>query len=346
MEQETPKKKKKNIFPIILIVIVLVAAFFGTQKYLYFQHHEDTDDAQIEGDVSPVLPRVPGYVTKLNITDNVKVNKGDTLVKLDDKDFIIKVNQAEAALENAMANVEVIKANTTAANANFETSKANYDAAKIKVWKATQDYNRYEKLLADKAVTQQQYDGIKSEYETANAQLEVAKKQMDATKRQNEATAEQIKYAQSNVTQKQADLDYAKLQLSYTVLLAPVSGTVSKKNVEVGQFVQAGQSLFAIVLDTEVWVIANFKETQLEKMKEGQTVDIKVDAYKNLKVQGVLNSFSAATGARFSLLPPDNASGNFVKIVQRVPVKIKIIADKETLGKLRPGMSLSVVVNF
>ncbi len=345
MEDNKPTKKKSKVMPIILIGIVAISAFFGIQKYIYAQHHEDTDDAQLEGDISPVLPRVSGFVTYLNISENAKVKQGDTVVKLDDRDYKIKVAQAQAALDNAIANVDVVKANTTASVANYETAKANLDATKIKVWKTTQDFKRYEKLLADKTITQQQFDAVKADNENAEAQVSVAKKQVDAAQRQDDAVAQQISLAQSIVAQRQADVDYAKLQLSYTAIIAPAGGIVSKKNIELGQYIQAGQSLFAIVIDSDVWVVANFKETQLQKMKEGQLVDITVDAFKDLKVQGVLHSFSAATGARFSLLPPDNASGNFVKVVQRVPVKIKIKADKETLNKLRPGMSVRVVVN-
>ena len=346
MEDNIPKKKKNKVMPIILIVIIALSAFFGIQKYIYSQHHEDTDDAQFEGDISPVLPRVSGFVTMLNVSDNMKVKEGDTLVKLDDRDYKIKLDQAQSALDNAIANVAVVKANNVASFANYETAKANLDAAKIKVWKATEDYKRYEKLLADKAITQKLFDDTKADKESIEAQLEVANKQVAAAQRQDDAAGQQISYAQSIVAQRQADLDFAKLQLSYTTLVAPVSGIVSKKNVELGQFVQAGQSLFAIVLDSDVWVVANFKETQLEKMKVNQTVDIVVDAYKDKKIEGYIHSFSAATGARFSLLPPDNASGNFVKVVQRVPVKIKLKADKEILNLLRPGLSVRVVVNI
>jgi membrane fusion protein (multidrug efflux system) len=346
MEDNIPKKKKNKVMPIILIVIIVLSAFFGIQKYIYSQHHEDTDDAQFEGDISPVLPRVSGFVTMLNVSDNMKVKEGDTLVKLDDRDYKIKLDQAQSALDNAIANVAVVKANNVASFANYETAKANLDAAKIKVWKATEDYKRYEKLLADKAITQKLFDDTKADKESIEAQVEVANKQVAAAQRQDDAAGQQISYAQSIVAQRQADLDFAKLQLSYTTLVAPVSGIVSKKNVELGQFVQAGQSLFAIVLDSDVWVVANFKETQLEKMKVNQTVDIVVDAYKDKKIEGYVHSFSAATGARFSLLPPDNASGNFVKVVQRVPVKIKLKADKEILNLLRPGLSVRVVVNI
>jgi membrane fusion protein (multidrug efflux system) len=346
MEEQTPKKKKNKILPIILVLIILSAAVFGIQKYIYFQHHEDTDDAQLEGDISPVLPRVSGYVTALNISDNQKVKAGDTLVKLDDREYKLKVSQAQAALDNATANVDVVKANAISSEAAYETAKANIESNKIKIWKATQDFNRYEKLLADKSITQQQFDAAKAEKESAESSLDVAKKQQEATQKQYQAAQQQIQYAQSIIAQRQADLDYAKLQLSYTTLIAPIGGIISKKNVELGQFVQSGQSLFAIVIDSDVWVVANFKETQLEKMKPGQVVDVKVDAFPDLKVQGTLSSFSAATGARFSLLPPDNASGNFVKVVQRVPVKILLTSSKEIISTLRPGMSVKVTINF
>lgn len=340
------KKKKKNIVPIILSVIILTGLVYGINKFLYYRHHEDTDDAQIEGDIHPIISRVGGYVNEIRFSENQAIKAGDTLVKLDDRDLQIRVLQAEAALQNAEANAEVIRSNVSGALAGLTSAQANVKQQKIKVWKASQDFQRYENLMKDKAITVQQYDAAKADKETAEAQLQVLMAQEQASQRQAESAQDQIKVAESTIAQKKAELNYAKLQLSYANIIAPAAGIVSRKNLQVGQFVQAGQTLFAIVSDTSLWVVANFKETQLNRMNIGQPVEVEVDAFKDQPIEGTLESFSGATGAKFALLPPDNATGNFVKVVQRVPVRIRIKANKDVAQKLRPGMSVKVSVSI
>ncbi len=347
MENTEQKKSKKKRAPLLILAIVLVsAAAFGINKYFYSLHHIDTDDAQVDADIHPMLARVSGYVEEIRFEENQHVNKGDTLVKLDDRDLQIKVQQAQAALENAIAGNSVAKANTGTAQANVSTASSNVEAAKVRVWKATQDFNRYENLLKDKAITQQQYDAAKAEKLTAEAQLEAANKQLTSSSMQGQATGQQVSVAQSLITQRQADLDFAKLQLSYATIIAPASGLASKKNIQMGQYINAGTPMFSIVSESGMYVVANFKETQLEKMKTGLPVEVKADAYPDQEIPGTVYSFSPATGAKFSLLPPDNATGNFVKVVQRVPVKIKLNTDKETMERLRAGMSVSVSVKI
>lgn len=342
---EAQPKKKRKIAPIVLAVLLLGGGTYAIRTYIWNKHHESTDDAQVEGSISPVLPRISGYVTSIRFEDNQQVHKGDTLITLDDRDLRIKVMQSEAALENAQANVEAVRANTGTAMAAIQTAQSNVELANVRVKKTQEDFARYDALVKQHAATQSQLDGVKADRDAALSQLDVAKKQLDATEKQNMAAVEQVKVAESVVKQRQADLDFAKLQLSYAVIVAPVDGVVSKKNVQNGQLVNAGQALFSVVNETDIWVVANFKETQLEKMIPGQSVDVHVDAFGELPVKGEVESFSGATGARFALLPPDNATGNFVKVVQRVPVKIKLTLDKELLSKLRPGLSVAVVVN-
>jgi membrane fusion protein (multidrug efflux system) len=342
----TEEKKKSKVLPFILLSIVAVGAIFGVRAYIFGMHHIETDDAQLEANISPVLPRISGYVNDIHFDDNQRVKKGELLIALDDRDLKIKVDQAKVAIESANAMVQVAKANLSSARANAEAVKANTESAQVRIRKATQDYNRYEKLLSEKSVTQQQFDAVKAEKETAEAQLELIRKQEEAAGVQANAMAEQVNVALTTVKQKQSDLDYANLQLSYASITAPQNGVVSRKNVQPGQFVQAGQPLFTVVNDSDVWVVANFKETQVASMKIGTDVDVVVDAFKNKTVKAYIASFSPATGARFSLLPPDNATGNFVKVVQRVPVKIRMKADKEMLQLLRPGLSVNVTVNI
>ena len=358
-EKEAPKKKSKG-FMIALIVLVLVGGTFGATKYIHGLHHEETDDAQIEADISPVIPRISGYVTEIRVKDNQVVKKGDTLVILDNRNELIQVEQAQAAYTAATNNLSVVQANTAASRTNIATYEANVgtvnaqiEEAKITLNRANQDYDRYANLIKDHSITQQQFDQAEATKQTAERQLQVLQAQKNAASRQtsaatsqSNATGQQVGVANATIQQRQADLDNAKLNLSYTVITAAESGHISKVNVQVGQFLQAGQSLFSVVLDTNPWVIANFKETQLEKMRVGQKVTVHVDAYPGHDFQAKLSSFSPATGARFALLPPDNASGNFVKVVQRLPVKIEFTDNDPLVKELRPGMNVDIDVHL
>ncbi len=345
MANTTEKKKSNKIIPIILGVIILVGGFFGIKEYIYFSNHVDTDDAQIDADISPVVSRVGGYVDSIYFEENQPVKEGELLVKLDDRDFKIKLEQAQAGKQSALASVNVSETVVSSTAANIATAKANVEAASAKAVKAAKDFARYQNLIKDGSITQQQYDQAKAEKETADAQLQAAKAQYSAAQKQVNTSQSQVSAANSNISSKISDIDFAKLQLSYTNITAPTSGIASKKNIQIGQLVQPGQSLFSIVNDGSLYVTANFKETQLGDLKEGQLVDVEVDAFPDANLTGHIYNFSPATGAKFSLLPPDNASGNFVKVIQRIPVKIKL--DKNDLLKsLRPGMSVNISVHI
>jgi len=348
MENKVEAPKKKKLLPFILLAVVAVGGFFGVKAYMYSQHHITTDDAQLEANISPVLPRVSGFVNEIRFDENQRVKKGEVVITLDDRDLKIKSDQAKAAVESANASVMVAKANIVSATATVAAVKANMEAATVRLWRATQDYGRYEKLLAEKSITQQSFDAARAEKESAEAQMELVKKQSEASQSQADALQEQVILAEVAVKQRQADLDFSNLQLSYATITAPQSGVISKKNVQPGQFVQTGQALFTVVNDSDIWVVANFKETQVADMKPGTAVDVSIDAFKDRVIKAYVCSFSPATGARFSLLPPDNATGNFVKVVQRVPVKIRLKtdADKDLILKLKPGLSVNVTVNI
>jgi len=357
---ETPKKRSK-VFIIVLILLLVGGGWFGTSKYLYGLHHEDTDDAQIEANISPVIPRVAGFVKEVRVKDNQQVKKGDTLLILDDRDLALKLQQAEAALTTAQSNLEVAQATTaaskatiTSTEAGISTVDAQIEAAKVNVWRSTQDYDRYANLIKDHSVTQQQYEQAEAAKQTAERQLQILVQQKNQVAQQthtvssqSNATSSQIGVAGSIIKQRQVDVADAKLNLSYAVVIAPATGLVSKVNVQEGQYLQPGQSLFSIVLSKDIWIVANFKETQFEKMRIGQKVTVHADAYPGHSFEATLTSFSPATGSRFALLPPDNASGNFVKVVQRLPVKIEFADPADSLVKqLRPGMNVSVDVHL
>jgi membrane fusion protein (multidrug efflux system) len=353
---ETTNKKNKR-FGIVLGGLVVAGTIFGVTKYIHGQHHEETDDAQIEGEISPIIPKVSGYVDRLLVDDNTLVHKGDTLLVLDDRDLRLRVLQAEAAFENALASIETARANKTTSSenvltsvSNLQASESSIDIAEVRARRAEQDFKRYGELVKTHSVTQQQYEQAEADRDAAVKQLEVAKRQREAQSRemasrqsQRNAGDKTIALAETVVKERKAELEFAKLQLSYAYVLAPASGVVSRKNVQLGQYVVAGQSLFALVSEKQMWVIANFKETQLTKMKSGQKVEIEVDAFPGKTFNGSIESISPATGAKFALLPPDNASGNFVKVVQRVPVKITL-EDHDQAKLLRAGMNVVVDV--
>jgi membrane fusion protein, multidrug efflux system len=356
-----PKKKSSKGFIIVLALLVIAGAWFGISKWQHGKHHEETDDAQIEANISPVIPRVAGYVKEVRVKDNQLVKKGDTLLLLDDRDLTLRVLQAEAALVTAKSNLGAAESNTNAARASIasthagvSTIDAQIEAAKVNLMRASQDYDRYANLIKDHSITQQQFEVASAAKQSAEKQVQILEQQRNQVNQQtntvasqSNATSSQVGVAGSIIKQREVEVAEAKLNLSYTAVVAQESGLVSKVNVQGGQFIQAGQSLFSIVISNDIWVVANFKETQFEKMKIGQKVTVHVDAFPNHNFEATLTSFSPATGSKFSLLPPDNSSGNFVKVVQRLPVKIEFNVTEQTLVKqLIPGMNVTVDVHI
>ncbi|MBO9564562.1 MAG: HlyD family secretion protein [Niastella sp.] len=359
-EQAAPKKRNYT-FPIILILLVVGGGWFGISKYIHSLHHEETDDAQVEANISPVIPRISGYVTEVRVKDNQVVKKGDTLLILDDRDMKLKLEQAEAALATSQSNLEAMRANAGAAHANIATTQASVstidaqiETAKVNVWRTSEDFKRFENLIKDHSITQQQYEQALAAKQTAEKQLQVlqeqkgqASRQVNAVSSQSNATASQVSVAAAAIKEKQVAVDDAKLNLSYTVVTASSDGKISKVNVREGQFVNAGAALFSIVQGDDVWVVANFKETQVGKIREGQKVIVEVDAFPGHEFEAKVGSFSPATGARFALLPPDNASGNFVKVVQRLPVRIEFTNASDSLIRLlRAGLNVDVDIHL
>ncbi len=358
MEKTQTNKK----FILIFATLILVGGSYGTYKYLHAQAHETTDDAQIEKNMNPIIPRVAGYITKVYVKDNDFVKKGDTLFTIDNKDYLVKVEEAKAALlaaegsfEASKADIGTALANVSVSDANVQSAKGNIETAKIRLTRASNDFDRYANLYKNHSITKQQYEQAEAAKLEAQSQLRIIQEQQKASSFQkNVASArttvsnKQAEVASANIKKAQALFDAAQLNLNYTVVTAAIDGQVSKIAVQPGQFIQPGQSLFYIINNSEAWVTANFKETQLNKMVIGQKVTIKVDAYPDTEFKGTITSFSPATGARFSILPPDNATGNFVKTIQRLPVKIAIDTDNdaEKIKLLRPGMNVDVDVHL
>ncbi|WP_437918146.1 HlyD family secretion protein [Sphingobacterium sp. LRF_L2] len=363
MENTTENKKPANKKFIIAFALILVlGGGFGIYKYRESQAHETTDDAQVERNLTPIIPRVGGYVDRVFVHDNQLVKKGDTLFVIQPVDYEVKVQEARAALLVAQNSFEVSKADVFASNANVAISDATIqsntgtiEAAEIRAKQANNDFERYSNLYNNHSITKQQYEQALTSKLEADKQVEVLQQQRKASSSQKAAivsktdvASKQTSVAQANIEKAQAMLKAAELNLSYTVVTASVDGQVSNIKLQPGQFVNPGQSLFYVINNTETWVVANFKETQLNKIRPGQKVEIKVDAFPDDIIEGEVQSFSPATGSRFSLLPPDNATGNFVKTVQRLPVKITFTPQNkpEVIAMLRPGMNVDVDVHL
>ncbi len=351
--------RKKIIIIAIVATIVLVGSVYIYNLISYNSVHEETDNAQIEGDIVPIIPRTSGYITDIRFGDNQYIKAGDTLFIIDSRELKTKLQQAEAALENAEANVQSAEsfiktgeANLSVSKANSEAARQNIENARVKLAKVNKDYERYSSLLQKKSITQQQFDGANSDKLSNEAQLAASEKQYSAAINQSAAAAAQINnytkqvaVAKSVVDQRKEDVAYAKLQLSYSVVTAPSDGFIYKKLIQVGQYVQPGAQLFNMISSKKMWVVANYKETQTTNMKPGQSAEISVDALPGKKLAGKVSSFSKVTGSRLTLLPPDNATGNFVKVVQKIPVKI-LIEDNDAalLNRLSVGMNVVVTV--
>ncbi|MEP6647592.1 MAG: HlyD family secretion protein [Saprospiraceae bacterium] len=345
-EIKNTKGSRKLITRLIFLVILICAAVYGYIKYREAQRFETTDDAQLDTDISPISSRVSGFIDKVYFTDNQEVKEGDTLIVLDNRDLLIKVEQAEAALENAQAGLSSSKASAFSVEEGTNTSTFRIEELRVRLQSANIEYDRYKKMLSEGSVTQQQFDKVKSEKESWEKQLATSQQTERESTSKSGAANKQISVAASIIKQRQSELEYAQLQLSYATITAPFDGVVSKKSALPGQLIQAGQPLGALVNEKNIWVVANFKETQIGKIREGMSVAIKVDAFPDAKVTGKVASFSSATGSKFSLIPADNASGNYVKVVQRIPVKIEIDKSSSDIPALKPGMSVYVKVSL
>jgi membrane fusion protein, multidrug efflux system len=345
----TPPAKssmRKKIIIGVVVVAILIALTWGIKTLIYSRAHETTDNAQVDGHIVPVLAKVGGYVTAVLVQDNDSVSQGQTLVRIDDAEYRVKVAQAEADLAAAQsaAGGRQFTGQSQAAVATASGQRSALDAqiqaALANQQKANADLARMRDLVSKQIVSAQQLDAAQAAAAAAAADVEALQRQAAAAGGTVQNAQAGVRLAQARLEAAQAALDNAKLQLSYTNVTAPETGTISKKQVEIGQLVQSGQTLMSIVADTGTWVTANFKETQLNRMHVGQPVAFDVDAYPGCEAEGKVQSLSAATGARFALLPPDNATGNFTKVVQRLPVRIAITKGCGTARPLRPGMSV------
>jgi membrane fusion protein (multidrug efflux system) len=349
-EPDGPSTKKKIILGVVAIIaiVLLVWAF---QRWTYGRSHQSTDNAQVDGHIIPVLAKVGGTVKVVTVDENDHVKTGQLLVQIDDADYRVRLQQAQADLAAAEATAGgggfagQAQAQVQSAAGQRSALDAQIGAARANANKADADLARARELANKQIISKQQLDAAQATADVAHANLLAAERQAVAAGGTVNTAEAGVRVANARTLAARAAVDNAQLQLGYTNIIAPAPGEVSRKQVEVGQLIAAGQPLMSIVADTGVWVTANFKETQLAKIHPGQPVEFEVDAYGGCKGEGKVESVSGATGAKFALLPPDNATGNFTKVVQRVPVRIAVTRPCAGNYPLRPGLSAVVHVN-
>ena len=310
------KDKKAIIRTIVIIAIIAVGIIWVCSHFFHLGNVEWTDNAQVRRNIVPINSRVQGYIERICFNDFEEVHKGDTLVVIENSEHLLRVAQA--------------------------------NELKVRLVQAEKDYNRYEQLLEQKAVTRQQYEDVKTNYDALKAKYDMLVRQKNSTRLVKIEQTQRLEQRQADVEAAKAALDMAQLNLSYTVVTAPCDGIASKKNIQIGQLIQPGQNLLSLVESDNVWVVANYKETQMKNIKDGMKVKIKVDAVPDITYSGVVTSISYATGAQYSAIPVDNATGNFVKVKQRVPVRIDFSDDNssENLSRLSSGMNVECEVIY
>jgi membrane fusion protein (multidrug efflux system) len=334
----------KKVIYSVLAVVIIIGGFFGWRYYQYLTSHIETDDAQVEGNIVPVLSRVGSFIAKIHVVDNQVIKAGDLLVELDSVDLALKLEQAVSSYNSAVSNIAVAKSMAEDSKVEQQLAFTSIEAPKTNLWRAKKEFERYNDLYEQKLATPQKLDEVKADLENAQASFDFANQKYESAKVQYKTSLNQLKVAEANADLREKEINVAKLQVSYTKIYAPVSGIVSKKTVQEGQLIQAGQPLMSLVQSNEIWVTANYKETQLEGMNVGNDVLVKVDAFPDMDFKGKVESLGGATGAKFSLIPPDNASGNFVKVVQRISVRIALEGTPEVTTLLKPGLSVQAIV--
>lgn len=325
------------------IIILLCGLVQIIQMFLNYKGNETSNDAQIEQYISPINLRASGYIKKICFIEHQTVHKGDTLMVLDDREYKIRVMEAEAALKDAMAGEEIIGATLQTTQSSASVFEATIAEIEVRLLKLEKDRKRFENLVERNAAAPIQLEQIVTEYEATRKRLEGLKRQQKAAYSGVNEVNHRKESIEAAIQRAQAALDMAKLNLSYTVVVAPSDGQLGRRAIEEGQFISAGQTITYILPETEKWVIANYKETQVENLFVGQEVKITVDAISDKEFSGKISAISGATGSKYSLVPTDNSAGNFVKIQQRIPVRIDFEGlSKEDNARLAAGMMVVV----
>ncbi len=326
-------------------VTVVVLSIWGIYTLWGYYTYEQTNDAQVQEYVNPVISRAGSFIVAVRFEENQYVKKGDTLLVIDNREYALQQAQTEAAIRKSAAQLQVLESNAHTLEKTAGASQAQIAANKAKVWKQQLDYERYSKLYTEESATRQQLENIQAALDVNKSDYQSSLENYDAAVSRIQDVQSEKAVVMAEITRLKALLDRNRLDVSYTAITAPYDGRMGRRTIEVGQMINVGEVLaFIVNNETDKWVVANYKETQVEHMHTGDSVKIVADAYPNRTFHGTIISLSPATGSSFSLLPPDNSTGNYVKIVQRIPVRIRVDGDRKEIDVLKVGMNVNVYI--
>jgi len=345
------KARKKNkakaiISNIVVFAVIGFGVYWLIARYFHIGDKTYTEAAQVEEFINPINTRVSAYIKEIKFIEHQKVKKGDTLVILDNREILTQTGQAEAAYQNALAQRAATNSSVNTVSNNVNVMESNMAGAKARLWNAEQNLNRYKNLLASEAVTRQQYDQVKTEYDAQKAAYETLVNQKRSANLSTTEVKSKFGIIDAEIKRTKSALDMAKINLSYTVITAPYDGVMGRRTISEGQLIQPGQQVATIVLNEQKWVTANFLESQMPNVKIGEKMMMTADALGGKQFEGVVTAISAATGSRYSSVPTDNSTGNFIKVQQRIPVRIEFTASnkKEDIEKLSAGMNMNIAI--
>ena len=341
------RKFQKTVYNILIICLLVGGLAYVCSRFLHLGNIEYTDNAQVKQHITPVNTRVQGFIKKIYFEEYQVIHKGDTIAIIEDAEFRLRLAQAEADLANALAGKNATSAGIATTQNNLSVSDAGIMEAKVQMENAERELKRYEKLFHEDAVTRQQFDNVQTAYKSAKARYDQVSRAKHSTSLVKNEQTYRLGQNEAGIHVAEAAVELARLNLSYTVIVATCDGVTGRKEIHEGQLVQPGQTIVDIVDGSDLWVIANYRETQLPNIKEGAEVKITADAVPGIVYKGIVESISDATGAAFSLIPQDNATGNFVKVEQRIPVHIHLKENSaENLKQLRAGFNVECEVKY
>lgn len=340
-------KATRITYDIIVIALLVAGIGYICSRFIHLGNVEWTDNATVRQHITPVSTRVPGFIKEIRFEEYQQVRKGDTLVIIEDAEFRLALAQAEAGLANALAGNKATASGIATTSNTLRVNDASIEEVRIQMENARREYNRFEKLLQEQAVTRQQYDQVKTAYESAQARYEQVTRAKNTTSLVRDEQTHRLSQSEAGIRLAEAQLQMAQLNLSYTVIVATADGVLGAKDIHEGQLVHPGQTMVEIVDKSDLWVVANYRETQMPHIQVGAEVEITADAVPGITYKGRVESISDATGAAFSMIPTDNATGNFVKVEQRVPVRISLSENTaEDLARLKAGFNLECEVKY
>lgn len=342
------KSGKKILRNVVSILIIAAGMTLVCSRFVHLGSVEYTDNAQIRRNIVPVNSRVQGFIQEVRFDDFQPVNKGDTLVIIESSEYELKAEQARANYQKALMEDTAMETVISTTENNLSVSDANIEELRVRMLQTQTDFRRYEQLYSQKAVTKQQYDNAKADYDATKAKYDMLVRRKKSTSLVKKEQTQRLEQNRTNIAVARAAQNLAELNLSYTVIVAPCDGVTSRKAIQEGQLIQPGQTLLSLVESENVWVMANYKETQTANIREGMPVHIKVDAVPGVDYYGKVSTLSSATGAQFSIIPQDNSAGNFVKVEQRIPVKIIFTEENsaDNMKLLRSGMNVECKIRY